>query len=269
MSNEICMQRCSWEDDCNWYMNMDEEDFNEEELETCAGMAVQFEDGCYDQGFCSDVEEAREWVFWLWPDFDWIEEEGGIYYWLPYIWTDPPGCQLEYKILEKRHIEWEYSDWCDEEMIVNGHCYELKLQVNQLDETVTERIYMKVEVSVVGTSTSKVFWQVFQWDWEMYNQQEQWEDEYDDLPEITFEVMFSFVEDYGLVLTQEVWELMGGMNETTNLEGTLEEIGNLLGIDGGMDAYFEFYEYIMDRIDRYYRAHHDFEMTYEMMEEIV
>lgn len=32
----ICMYRCSWDEECNWYMNIDEEEFKEVELENCA-----------------------------------------------------------------------------------------------------------------------------------------------------------------------------------------------------------------------------------------
>jgi hypothetical protein len=37
MSEPICMFRCSWEDDCNYYMEFDDEDFKEMEYEVCAG----------------------------------------------------------------------------------------------------------------------------------------------------------------------------------------------------------------------------------------
>ena len=58
-SDEVCMYRCSWEEDCNYYMEFDEEDFREMEYESCAGQNnLELEPGCYDMGFCSDRNEA-------------------------------------------------------------------------------------------------------------------------------------------------------------------------------------------------------------------
>ena len=41
-----------------------------------------------------------------------------IYYWIPVVHTNPPGCQLVYRFREQKNVEWEWdTEMCDEDMI--------------------------------------------------------------------------------------------------------------------------------------------------------
>lgn len=180
-SDSICMYRCSWEEDCNWYMNMDEDDLKDVEYETCAGQTVTMEEGCYDMGFCSSTGEGRDWLFWLWPyeeDSEWADEP--MYYWIPQVYTEPWGCQLTYDIASQKNMEWEWDEWCSEEEIDSRTCQSLMLYPTMLSETSTWEIYLKFKIGVQGTNTAKNYYQFFKWDWEMYNMMEEedyWNDD--------------------------------------------------------------------------------------------
>jgi hypothetical protein len=184
MSDPICMYRCSWEDDCNYYMEFDEDDFKEFEYEVCAGMDVEIETGCYDMGFCDTTGEARDWVYWMWPydaeneeEAQWFEDEG-MYYWIPTVHTSPPGCQLEYELKSVKNLEWDWDPWCAEddwEETAGGSsslefCQSVQFWPTLLAETSRAEIYFKVRVTVSGTNTYKDFYQFFKWDWEYYNE---------------------------------------------------------------------------------------------------
>jgi len=227
-SDSICMYRCSWEEDCNWYMNMDDDDLKDVEYETCAGQTVTMEDGCYDMGFCSDTSEGRDWMFWLWPmeeDSEWADEP--MYYWIPQVYTEPWGCQLTYEVAAQKNMEWEWDEWCSEEEIDSMTCQSLMLYPTMLDETSRAEIYLKFKIGVQGTNTAKNYYQFFKWDWEMYNMMDEemdmyygmddmdmecpedvsdceaWEDEmdmYEDM-EITFEMASEAFSEFNFDLT--------------------------------------------------------------------
>ena len=132
LSEPICMYRCGWEDDCNYYLDLDDEDFKEMELESCAGQEVELEEGCYDMGFCSKRAEAVDWTFWLWP-YDAEDEQEAewmstIYYWIPQVFVNPPGCALTYEIVwnSNTEVEWD-TDMCSEAEIDEQTCRSLKV----------------------------------------------------------------------------------------------------------------------------------------------
>jgi hypothetical protein len=180
MSEPICMFRCSWEDDCNYYMEFDDEDFKEMEYEVCAGIDVEIESGCFDMGFCDSTSEGRDWTFYLWPyntededEVRWFEEEG-MYYWIPTVYTNPPGCQLEYEIKSAENIEWQWDPWCTDEYY-EGACQSIQFWPRLLDEGSRAENYFKIRVWVSGTDTRKDFYQFFTWDWEYYNEMQNWD----------------------------------------------------------------------------------------------
>lgn len=141
LSEPICMYRCGWEDDCNYYLALDDEDFKEMELESCAGQEVELEEGCYDRGFCSKRADAVEGeladdpitsTFWLWPydaeDEQEAEAMSTIYYWIPQVFVNPTGCALTYKIVWNTNTETEWDDSeCSEAEIEEQTCRSLKV----------------------------------------------------------------------------------------------------------------------------------------------
>jgi hypothetical protein len=176
MSEPICMYRCSWEEDCNYYMEFDEDDFKEMEYEVCAGMDVEIETGCFDMGFCDSTGEGRDWLYFLWPydaeneeDVYWFEEEG-MYYWIPTVYTNPAGCQLEYEVKSQKNLEWQWDPWCADEDWGEDMCQSIQFWPKLLDEGSSAEIYFKIRVTVSGTRTYKDFYQFFAWDWGYYNQ---------------------------------------------------------------------------------------------------
>lgn len=181
MSDPICMYRCTWEEDCNYYMEFDEDDFKEMEYEVCAGMDVEIDSGCFDMGFCDSTGEGRDWLFFLWPydaenedDVQWFEDEG-MYYWIPTVYTNPPGCQLEYEVKAAKNIAWEWDPWCADEDWGEDMCQSIQFWPTLLAETSSAEIYFKIRVTVSGTTTRKDFYQFFAWDWEYYNEMANWD----------------------------------------------------------------------------------------------
>ena len=57
-SDPICMYRCDIYDDCNFYLEFDEDELNHIELDVCAGQDVEIHEGCFDNGFCSSRADA-------------------------------------------------------------------------------------------------------------------------------------------------------------------------------------------------------------------
>lgn len=166
MSEPVCMHRCGWDEDCNYYMNMDDDDMMDVEMEVCAGADVSLHEGCFDMGFCDSTGEARDWKFWLWPydaeDEFAAEHMAHVYYWMPWVPTSPAGCQLTYAVASKKNTDWEWDmDFCDEEMVDRNICPSLKLTPVLLDEGSTWEIYIKVKVGVEGTNVAKNFYQFF------------------------------------------------------------------------------------------------------------
>jgi len=180
MSEPICMYRCSWEEDCNYYMEFDDEDFKDFEYEVCAGQDVKLDEGCFDMGFCDDTNDARDWPYFLWPydaedeeAVEWMAEDG-MWYWIPTVYTQPAGCLLEYEIMSAKNIVWEWDEWCmDEDM--EESCQSIQFWPALLDEGARGELYLKIRVMVSGTNTKKDFYQFFQWDWEYFNEMANWE----------------------------------------------------------------------------------------------
>lgn len=227
MSEPICMYRCSWEDDCNYYMEFDEDDFKEMEYEVCAGMDVTLEEGCFDMGFCDSTTEARDWIFWMWPydatneDEAQMFEEWGMYYWIPTVYTNPPGCQLEYEVKSQKNVEWEWDPWCSDEGMEDVVCQSIQFWPTLLDEGSRSEIYFKIRVSVSGTSTYKDFYQFFAWDWEYYNQVQNWDyngdEEFEcppDFPECmddwyaAYYDFYYMMDDFGMPTYEEIEEFL-------------------------------------------------------------
>jgi hypothetical protein len=184
-------------------------------------------------GFCSDTDEGRDWLFWIWPyteeEAEWAAEEP-IYYWIPQVDTDPWGCQLTFEVNNKKNVEWEWDEWCTEEEIDHKTCQSLMLWPKMLEEDSRSELYLKFKVGVQGADASKYYYQFFKWDWEMYNMYaDEWDDDMDCAPgdpmcedwddedvceDCDYEDEFDF-EDYrmafgefGYDLTQEVYDIM-------------------------------------------------------------
>lgn len=131
-SPPVCMLRCSWEEDCNVFIMMDneagyhegDEDYRPEydiELDSCANRdGVKLEEGCYDYGFCSDKEEGRTIVM---P----IESGWETYYWIPTVYASddngPALCQMTYHINGVQNLNWDYDLWmCSEDEVDSKLC---------------------------------------------------------------------------------------------------------------------------------------------------
>lgn len=183
-SDPVCMYRCSWEEDCNYYMEFDEDDFMDMEYDSCAGQTgLDLEPGCFDMGFCSDRNEAKEWKYYLWPydadNEDEVEWMSMVWYWIPVVYTNPPGCQLVYRFREKKNVEWEWdTDMCDEEMIDMELCQSLKLTPALFEEDWD--IFIKIAVEIQGSNVNRWYYQYFAWDWEMYNMMQEGGDDWGD-----------------------------------------------------------------------------------------
>lgn len=67
----------------------------------------------------------------MWPydadNNDEVEWMSKVYYWIPIVHTNPPGCQLVYRMREKKNVEWEWDEYCSEDDIDNELCQSLVL----------------------------------------------------------------------------------------------------------------------------------------------
>jgi len=83
-----------------------------------------------------------------------------VYYWLPTVYTNPPGCQLQYRIREKKNVEWEWDmDFCDESMVDEEICQSVILTPTLFEQNWD--IFIKAAVEIQGTGVYRFFYQYF------------------------------------------------------------------------------------------------------------
>jgi len=174
MSDPVCMYRCGWDQDCNYYMNLDDDFWEEMETESCAGMSdTRIGDGCYDMGFCDSWNEAGDQGFWMWPydatneqEVEWMSK---IYYWIPFVPTEPVGCKVRYSVANTAGLDWEWdTEICDEYTIDDGACQSVIITPELTERNID--IVLKINAEIEGTRSARNFYQFFFWDWDAYNE---------------------------------------------------------------------------------------------------